>query len=206
MKRLSFRIIWDRLSMYLPILLMGLFAMATFWLIRSAPTALEPAPSRPVRHEADYFLRNFSIRAFGIDGRIRNEVFGAEARHFPDNDTLEIDTVRIRAVGENGLPTVATAQRALSDATGNDVQLFGNVQVRRDQGPGQSGQPKAPVEYRSEYLHVQSDRGKAMTNQPVLISQGQDQFTANAMNYDDNTSVIELTGRVRGVLTPRKAP
>lgn len=206
MKRLSLRLFWDRLSIYLPIVLMGLFALATFWLIRSAPTAIETAPGKPVRHEADYFLRNFSIKAFDIHGKLKNEVFGAEARHYPDTDTLEIDTVRMRAIGENGLPTVATARRAVSDATGDDVQLFGDVQVRRQQAPAKSGTARGPAEYRSEYLHVQSDLGKATTHLPVVISQGQDRFSGDAMAYDDNTSVIELTGRVRGVLSPQKAP
>ena len=206
MKRLSLRLLWDRLSIYLPIVLMGLFALATFWLIRSAPAAIETLPGKPVRHEADYFLRNFSIKAFDVQGKLKNEVSGAEARHFPDTDTLEIDTVRMRAIGENGLPTVATARRAVSDATGDDVQLFGDVHVQRQQAPGKSGTERGPAEYRSEYLHVQSDLGKATTHLPVVISQGQDRFSGDAMAYDDNTSVIELTGRVRGVLSPQKAP
>lgn len=206
MKRLSLRLFWDRLSIYLPIVLMGLFALATFWLIRSAPAAIETAPGKPVRHEADYFMRNFSIKAFDVHGKLKNEVFGAEARHYPDTDALEIDTVRMRAIGDNGLPTVATAHRAVSDATGDDVQLFGDVQVRRQQAPGKSGTARADAEYRSEYLHVQSDLGKATTHLPVVISQGQDRFSGDAMAYDDNSSVIELTGRVRGVLAPQKAP
>ena len=45
-----------------------------------------------------------------------------------------------------------------------------------------------------------------MTPLPVVISQGEDRFSGNAMTYDDHASVIELTGQVRSVLTPRKAP
>ncbi len=205
MKRPSLRLLWDRLSIYLPIALMGLFALATFWLIRSAPGAVEATPGKPVKHEADYFLRNFSIKSFDIQGKLKNELFGTEARHYPDTDTLEIDKVRMRGIGENGLPTLATARRAVSDATGDDVQLFGEVHVQRQQPPGKPGQVRAPVEYRSEYLHVQSDLGKATTHLPVVISQGQDRFSGDNMAYDDNTSVIELTGRVRAVLAPSKA-
>ena len=206
MRRPSLRQFLDRLSIYLPILLMGMFAMVTFWLIRSTPAVIEAAASKPVRHEADYFLRNFSIRAFDVQGRIKSEVVGKEARHYPDTDTLEIEQVSMRSIGENGLPTVATAQRAISDATGDDVQLFGNVHVRQQRPSGTSARSSEPLEYRSEYLHVQSDAGRLMTHQPVVISQGADRFSGNAMTYDDTLSIIELTGQVRGVLAPRKRP
>jgi lipopolysaccharide export system protein LptC len=206
MKRPSLHLFWDRLSIYLPIVLMGLFAMVTFWLIRSTPAVIDAAGGKPVRHEADYFLRNFSIKSFDVHGKLKSEVFGKEARHYPDTDTLEIEQVRMRTIGENGMPTVATARRAISDATGDDVQLFGEVHVMRQETPGKTARPPEPVEYRSEYLHVQSDMGKVMTHLPVVISQGKDRFSGNAMTYDDNVSVIELTGQVRGVLTPKKAP
>ena len=206
MKRPSVRLFWDRLSIYLPILLMSLFAMATFWLVRSTPAVIEATAGKPLKHEADYFLRNFSIKAFDVQGKLKSEVFGREARHYPDTDTLEIEQVNMRTFGENGLPTVATARRAISDATGDDVQLFGNVQVSRQLPAGTSAKSREPVEYRSEYLHVKSDAGKVMTHLPVVISQGEDRFSGNAMTYDDHASVIELTGQVRSVLTPRKAP
>lgn len=206
MKHRSLRLLWDRLSIYLPIVLMGLFAMATFWLIRSAPAVIEATPGKPVKHEADYFLRNFSIKTFDARGKLKNELFGSEARHYPDTDTFDIDRVRMRAIGDDGWPTVATALRAQSDAVGDDVQLFGAVHVRRELAPKGAGQSREPVEYRGEYLHVQSDLGKAMTDRPVVITQGKDRFTGNAMSYDDHTSVIELTGQVRGILSPRKVP
>jgi lipopolysaccharide export system protein LptC len=206
MKRPSLRLFWDRLSVYLPILLMGLFAMVTFWLIRSTPSVIEATAGKPLKHEADYFLRNFSVKAFDVQGKLKSEVVGREARHFPDTDTLEIEQVRMRTIGENGLPTIATANRAISDATGDDVQLFGNVHVSRQLPAGTSAASREPVEYRSEYLHVKSDDGKVVTHLPVVISQGKDRFSGDAMTYDDHGSVIELTGRVRGVLTPRKAP
>ena len=31
------RRVWDRLAVYLPLLLMGLMAMSTYWLVRNTP-------------------------------------------------------------------------------------------------------------------------------------------------------------------------
>jgi lipopolysaccharide export system protein LptC len=199
------RKLWDRLSIYLPILLMGLFALATLWLVRSTPAVIEAVSGKPVRHESDYFLRNFSIKTFDGKGRLKTEVFGSEAQHYPDTDTLEIEKVRTRSVNEHGRVTVATANRAISDAEGTDVQLLGNVHVVREPEPGTSAGTRQPLEYRSEFLRVFSDSEKLTTHLPVVISQGADRFSGNSMAYDNVEEVFELKGQVRGILNPRKA-
>jgi len=204
MKRL--RALWNRLSIYLPIMLMGLFALATLWLIRSTPSVIEAVAKRPAAHEADYFLRNFSIKTFDAKGRLKAELFGSEAQHFPDTETLEIERVRSRSIDARGLVTAATSDRAISDAEGTDVQLLGNVRVIRDPAPGRSGNAGQPIEYRSEFLHVFSEKEKMKTHLPVVVSQGTDRLSGNAMSYDNVEEILELTGQVRGILNPRKAP
>jgi lipopolysaccharide export system protein LptC len=198
------RRLWDRLSIYLPIMLMGLFALATLWLIRSTPTSVEAIAGKPVRHEADYFLKNFSIRTFDVRGQLKSEVFGAEARHYPDTDTLEIEKVRARTISATGRQMIANANRAISDATGDEIQLFGNVHVVREPEPGRSGQTPLPLEFRSEFLHVFSDSERLTTHLPATISQGADRFRGNAMSYDNVDEFFELKGQVRGILNPRK--
>jgi lipopolysaccharide export system protein LptC len=200
------RRLWDRLSIYLPIMLMGLFALATLWLIRSTPMSVEAIAAKPLRHEADYFLKKFSIRTFDARGQLKSEVFGAEARHYPDTDTLEIEKVRARTISETGRQTIANANRAVSDAAGDEIQLLGNVHVVREPVPGRPGQPPPPLEFRSEFLHVFSDSENLKTHLPVTISQGADRFRGNSMSYDNTEEVLELKGQVRGILNPRKGP
>ena len=40
------------------------------------------------------------------------------------------------------------------------------------------------------------------SDQPVVLTRGNDQFTADAMEYDHLDQVLQLRGRVRGVLMP----
>lgn len=195
------RRLWERLSLYLPILLMSVFALGTWWLVRSTPEPLEVVSGKPLKHEADYFLRNFSIRTFDAQGRLKSEVSGVEARHFPDTDTLEIEQVRTRSFAEGGRLTVATANRAVSNGDTSEVQLLGNVHLIREPG---SGANRAPLEYKSEFLHAFSKSEKLKTHVPVVISQGANRFSGNAMSYDNIGAVIELEGQVRGLLVPRK--
>ena len=102
---------WDQLSIYLPVVLMGLLALGTWWLVRNAPMPQLPAIDRPVKHQPDYFMKSFSVKTFDATGRLQSEVQGDEARHYPDTDTLEIDQVRMRSVSIDGRVTVATANR-----------------------------------------------------------------------------------------------
>ena len=44
-----------------------------------------------MRTDPDYFMKDFSVTTFVESGRLKSEVFGVAARHFPASDTLEID-------------------------------------------------------------------------------------------------------------------
>ena len=64
---------FDRISIYLPIILMGLLALGTYWLARTTPTFAPAAPERAPTHDPDYFLRGFSVKSFDPSGRLKTE-------------------------------------------------------------------------------------------------------------------------------------
>lgn len=193
---------WDRISIYLPVILMGLLAMGTYWLARNTPSFSTPGAQRPVAHEADYFLRGFSVKSFETNGRLRSEIRGAEARHYPDTDTTEIDEPRIRQFNEKGALTVATARRAISNADGSQVQLIGDAVVTR-QSPDADGQPQPKLEIRSEFLHAFMNEERVTSHKPVTLLRGADVFQADSLDYDNLDRVLQMQGRVRGTLQPR---
>jgi lipopolysaccharide export system protein LptC len=192
---------WDQLTIYLPVILMGLIALGTYWLARNTPSFAPAGVQRPPTHDADYFMRGFSVKTFHPNGRLKSEVFGKEARHYPDTDTLEIDAPRIRAYNDQGQLTVATARSAVSNADGSEVQLIGDAVVVREAG---NGNPR--LELRSEFLHAFTEAEKVRSHKPVTITRGSDQFTADSLDFDNLDRVLELRGRVRGVLAPRATP
>ena len=133
---------WDRITIYLPIILMAVLALATYWLARTTPGAGSgPNAAHTQKHEPDYFLHNFSVKSFEGTGRLKSEIQGVDGRHYPDTDTLEIDQPRIRSYGLNGAVTVATAKHAISNGDGSQVQLIGDAVVTRE-NPTLKDQPK----------------------------------------------------------------
>ncbi|MDB5847272.1 MAG: export transporter periplasmic protein LptC [Rhodoferax sp.] len=194
------RAAWERVSIYLPLILMALLALGTYWLVRNAPMMGLPELTQPLRHEPDYFMRGFSIKTFDAVGRLKSEIIGVEARHYPDTDTVEIDKVRIRSVNPEGRVTVATAERGLSNADGSEVQLFGNAVVTRLAATDAAGKPLAQLEFRGEFLHAFVDSERVTSNKPVTMTRGNDRFTADTMDYNNLDRLMELHGRVKGTL------
>lgn len=197
---------WDQVSTYLPIILMGLMALGTYWLARNTPVFSLPEAAKPARHDPDYYMRGFSVKTFDASGRLKSEVLGSEARHYPDTDTLEIDRPRIRSFNARGELTVATANLALTNADGSEVQLLGDAVVTREETKGTDGRSSPALEFRGEFLHAFLNTEQVKSHKPVTLIRGGDRFTADSLDFDNVGRVMELTGRVHGTLLPPGKP
>lgn len=203
--RATLHLVFDRLSTYLPVAVMGVLALGSYWLVRSTPTPAAPTVAQPVQHESDYFMRDFAVRTFDAEGKLKSEIFGVEGRHYPDTDTLEIDKPHIRSISENGNLITATANRGLSNGDGTEVQLFGNAIVTRAPTLDRAGRPVPRMEFRGEFLHANTQTERVLSNKPVLLIRGEDRFTADSMDYDNMDQMMNLKGRVHGTLVPGPA-
>ena len=197
---------WDRLAVYLPVMLMAVLAMLSYWLVRTAPSTPEPVSEKAKTHVPDYLMFDFTVRVFDGQGRLKSELSGREGRHFPDTDTVEIDAVRVRTFNPEGRLTTARAQRGLSNADGSEVQLFGQAVVVREAHAPPRGSAQERQELRSDFLHLFADNEAIRTHRPVELLRGrQDRFTADRMDYDNLDRVMRLQGRVRGEIAPRSS-
>lgn len=194
---------WERVSVYLPIILMGLIALGTYWLARNTPSFGGAEPQRPVKHEPDSFMRRFSVKTYDAGGRLKSDVYGDEARHYPDTDTLEIDQPRVRSFDQRGELTVATARRGLSNSDGSEIELFGDAVVTRQPAPG-SPQDRPTLQFRGDFLHAYVDPERVVSDKPVELRRGGDRITGDSMEYDNLSRVLVLTGHVRAVLAARE--
>src|SRR3954451_24775169 len=64
----------DALSAYLPLLLMALLALATWWLVKTTPTAPVLPDEVPLRHDPDYTMSQFALERFDAAGRLKVRV------------------------------------------------------------------------------------------------------------------------------------
>ena len=194
--------LWDGVSIYLPLVMMGVLALGTYWLQRNTPVFSPVEAVKEVRHATDYFMRNFTVKNFDDAGLLKSQVMGTEARHYPDTDTLEIDQGRIRSVDSEGRLTVSSANRVLSNGDGSELQLIGNARVVREDVNGAAGQDTPRIQFSGEFLHIFVNDERVKSHKPVLLTRGKDQFSGDTLVYDNLTGVADLKGRVKGVLTP----
>lgn len=195
--------VWDRVSIYLPVLLMGLMALASYWLLRATPGPDLPRAERPVSHEPDYFMRRFSVKVFDANGELTNEIFGAEARHHPDTDSVEIDQARIRSVQPGGLLTTATAQRVTSNGAQTEFVLEGDAVVVREAGRKADGTPLPRLEFRGELLRVSTQTQRLQSDRPVSLVHGNSRIQADSLDYTGTDQVLLFQGRVKAQLASR---
>ena len=194
--------LWDSVYIYLPLVMMGVLALGTYWLQRNTPVFNTVEGNKEVRHVTDYFMRNFTVKNFDDAGLLKSEVMGAEARHYPDTDTLEIDQGRIRSVDTEGRLTTSTANRVLSNGDGSELQLIGNARVVRESLQDAVGRDTPRMQFSGEFLHIFLNDERVKSHKPVVLMRGKDQFSADTLAYDNLTGVADLKGRVKGVLTP----
>ncbi len=193
----------DRMSIYLPVLLMGLLALASYWLLRATPAPETPMAERPVSSEPDYFMRRFSVKSFDAKGTLKTEVFGAEARHFPATDMVEIDNARIRHIGDQGLPTLATARLVTTNGDNTEFVMRGDAVIVREAGQGADGEPLPRLEFRGEFLHIFLEPDRIVSDRPVTLLRGNDRLVADTLDYTGEDQVAQFKGRVKVQLAPR---
>lgn len=201
-----FKDAWDRFVLYLPLLMMAALALTTYWLVRSTPLAAGAVEQQPVTHDPDYFMQGFSVRSFDAQGRVRTEILGEKARHYPDTQWLEIDAIRIKSYDAKGRLTTASANRGLTNEDSSEVQLMGNAVVVREGGAADAGPAVPRMEYRGEFLHAFMTTERVVSHKPVELTRGKDHFRAETLDYDNVEQVMLLRGRVRGTLSASPPP
>jgi len=194
---------WESLSVYLPIILMGVLALGTYWLARNTPVLGAAEAQRPASHDPDYSMRRFSVKTFDAAGKLKTEIHGSGGRHYPDTDTLEVDQPQIRSFNPRGDLTVATARLAISNADGSEVQLVGDAVVTREAVAQPDGHVLPRVELRGEFLDAFLNAERVKSHKPVELVRGTDRFTADSLDYDNLDRLMQMHGRVHGVLPAR---
>lgn len=186
----------DAFVTYLPLLLLLLLALGTWWLVKNTPGPIAAPPPPLQRQEPDYTMQRFVIERFDRDGRLKLQLQGQQLRHYTASDTIEVDQPQLRAMTRDGRVTLAQARRALANGDGSEAQLIGDARV---DGSGPRGEP---VQFRGDFLHAFLDTERLRSHLPVTVTSAGSEFHAAGMEYDHVSGKLQLQGKMRARLLP----
>ncbi len=193
--RLSTRL-RESLMGYLPLLLMTLLALGTWLVAKNTPGLLAPFVPGAVSHDPDYTLDHFTLQRFDANGALKVEIEGDHMQHYPDDDTMEVEKIRVVSTDPNGRKMTATALHGRAKGDNSVVWLDGQAQVVSEM----AGEP--PIRMNGEHLRAEPKLKRIDSDWPVIVQQGDSEFHADGLFYDLDTRILTLHGATHALLQP----
>ena len=175
-----------------PIALLSIFAIMTAW-INHVVQPTKPKLDGSSRHDPDYIMNNFVTTQTDINGDLRYKLASVEMKHFPDDDTTNLQQPRYTQFSANKPYTQVEALRGHVSSNGDQVQLIDNVKITR-----QAFAEKGEMTIDTNYLNVLPNEDLARTDSPVIIRQVPNTVIyATGMTYEKKNHTVTLLNKVR---------
>jgi lipopolysaccharide export system protein LptC len=181
---------------YMPLMLMVGLALGTWLVAKNTPGLLAPSGPAVVRHEPDYTLDQFNLQRFDPDGALKVEIQGEHMQHFPDDDIMEVEQIRVVTLEPDGRRMTATALHGRARGDNTEVWLDGQAHVVSED-PGE-----LPIQLNGEHLHALPKLRRVDSRHMVLVRQGDSEFNADGVEYDDDTRLLTLHGNTHALMQP----
>jgi lipopolysaccharide export system protein LptC len=197
----------DRLVAWSPVILLGCLAALTYWLDAQVQTSARKADGSS-RHDPDLYIERFSAVTFDAEGHVRQMLAAARARHFPDDDSVDLTGLSFEMTAPDTARLAVTADAGTVSGDRETVTLRGNVRGTRDAvaATARDRSPSGPVTFTTELLRVSPKLGRAETDAPVTIVEPRGIIHGVGMVVDNNARTFKLKSAVRGTLQPNLRP
>ncbi len=173
------------------ILVLGLFAAASYWL--SINSQKSSARGGGDARLPDYEANDFSLVTLNRDGSPRRRLEGQRLRHFGKDRGTELIAPNFLLFEPRTAPWQARAEQGWLSGDGQILFLTGKVSLRRE---ASANQPDFLLETRNVTLDLADDH--LTTDAPVLIRNGANEARALGMEaWFGNQARVKLRSRVR---------
>ncbi len=175
-----------------PIGLLAVLSALSYWL--GVVAAADPVDiGGRFRHDPDTIIRQFDGVSYDEKGNRKAGLRGTELQHFPDDESSVIQRPFMRRFSLSGEPSTVSANQAVVNSDGSEVDLTGDVKAFR---PAQGG--KAAITLTAPHMHVLVDEERARTPGFARIQQGSSWISGTGFDADNVTQVFNFHGNVTG--------
>ncbi|MBV1774841.1 LPS export ABC transporter periplasmic protein LptC [Burkholderiaceae bacterium DAT-1] len=185
----------DRLARAFPLLLLTALAALAAWLNNA--TEIEALMPPRAHDRPDTILQDAHSVMYAPDGTKLYEIQSAEMQHIPEGDITLLKEVRIDQT-PSGKPILhIKGDTAKLWDRGHQVELNGQVTLRRDDYPGIE-----PLEVATSNLQLDTLTSKANTSQPIRARTPSRDISSVGMDYDHEHSQLVLKSKVQITYEP----
>jgi lipopolysaccharide export system protein LptC len=180
-----------------PLGLMLILALITFWLERT----VREDETRPAlrRHDPDYLINNFTSTTYDRQGEVESVLYAAKMLHYPDDDSTELVSPRMRQAKADQPRFDVSADRGTVSSDGEQIFLYDNVVLLRE---ADAERPEARMT--TSFLHVVRDRSLVRTDREVLIVEGRRSLSGRGMEYNNLSREFVLRSDVQARFEPEE--
>jgi len=185
----------DRSGSWFVFAILVVLAALTFWLDR----IIQPQPSGPRdlgSLDPDYIVDGLSAAEMDADGRLNHTLRAQKMTHYPEQDLTVLVEPKFTAFTPGQGPLTVTSREGRMSGNGENVYFERDVRVVRVPPPGSSD-----LVLETSFLHVIPDAKIAKTDRPVTIRDATGVVSANGLELNSDTRVLQLQGRVKGTFS-----
>jgi len=170
-------------------------AIASGMLVLSTDTKEEDRTERP-RLGLGYYMNDAELVGTGPDGRTLYRVKTNSATQLPDQDVIELDSVRVNYDPATEIPWTLRAKKGQILSDRNIIQLTGDVIAATQ------NEAEEQVLITTEYLELNTETYIADTDKDVTIEYTNNQVDATGMRAFLKEDRVQLLSNVNGSFNP----
>jgi lipopolysaccharide export system protein LptC len=192
--------IWRSLLRLMPLILMGVLTLVTFWLVKNNAPIEKSAIERVRLHEPDYTITNGVLSVLNEFGNTKFRVLGKKVIHYDDDASIDIETPRMRLFPPGKSPITVKADKGYLDGDLTILDLMDNAEIVRPSQDASETEPSRPrMLASSSYFKVLINDDIIETNQPLTLEQGISvMHSAEGGVFNNIEQSMVLSGKVRG--------
>ena len=184
----------------MPLILMGLLTLLTFWLVQRNTPPEKSTLERVRLHEPDYTIKDGALSALNELGNTKYRILGKKVTHYDDDASIDILTPRMRLFQPYKAPVTVKSDTGHLDGDLTILDLFDNASIFR---PAQAASSSQPATLRmlasSSYFKVLINDDIIETNRPITLEQGMSIMNSTEGGIFNNVEQsMVLTGQVKG--------
>lgn len=189
----------NRMPNIVAIILLLALVIGTWWAADYTMKSIPTDPPARISHEPDSWADNFVMVQTNELGMPANRLEGIRMRHYPDDDSYEVDQAIATGQQVDSPITIGTSDMATLDEDGNRIVMRGNAHVHRLPSPNHD-----VFDVTSDVLTLYIEQDTVETDLPAKVISGSHVLLGKGMHYDNKTRQLQVFSSSDATLSGQK--